>query len=284
MIRALLRFVLGCLLLPGLWVTAHAQAVSFPELNTAVPGHADTTYLDLARMIVPDLKADGEGFYAGTTPIEMRHILGDDQGGSPPPTVSLPNAAVLTVNAGGKQRLAMLFDLGQAQDSAEGFAALALYDLDGKPRLLDAVDVATDQSTYFREPAKLRIGPGDDAIITMSMHFNSNQNYVGTVLIVVRKDRFEPIDAIYTFDEKLCAYKRTQDMTFEALAGDPSHAPLKVTVTDTAASSGESCDEAPPEPSSHEVSVTYRWDAARSRYAGDSDAFEKLAAENAKRF
>ncbi|WFP63167.1 hypothetical protein [Mesorhizobium sp. WSM4904] len=284
MTSVLSRLVLACMLLPCLWMAADAQAVSFPELNSAIPGHQDVTYLDLARMIVPDLAAGDDGFYKGSAPIEMRHILGGDEGGSPPETINLPNAAVLSIKAGGRERLTMLFDLGQAQDSAEGFAVLALYDLSGKPRLLDAVNVGTDQSSYFRDPGKLALGPGDDALITMSTHFNSNQGYVSTILVVVRDDRFEPIDQIDTFDENVCAYRRTQDLSFQTPGDEKPYAAIRATVTDATVPSGENCEEPPPEAASRDISVTYRWDKAKSRYAKDSDAFEKLAAENAERF
>lgn len=43
-------------------------------------------------------------------------------------------------------------------------------------------------------------------------------------------------------------------------------------------------EEAAPNAVSHDISVTYRWNKARSHYARNSDAFEKLSAENAKRF
>ncbi|TIO07710.1 hypothetical protein [Mesorhizobium sp.] len=280
--RTLLRFILACLLLPCLWTAAGAQGVSFPDLGGTVPGHEDTTYLDLARMIIPDLAADKDGFYRGSVPIEMRHIEGPDSGGSPPETAGLSNAAALDVKAGGKDRLAMLFDLGGSSDSAEGFAALALYDLAGKPRLLDAVNVAIDRSTYFRDPGKLPIGPGDDVIITLSTHFNSNQGYVSTPLILVRDDRFELIDMIHTFDESLCTYRRTQELAFETVADGQPYAAIKATVTDATMPNGESCDDAAPEASSRDISVTYHWD--RTAYVRDSDALDKLAGENAKRF
>lgn len=278
------RLMFACLLLPSLWTAAHAQVAGFPELNNTVPGHQDITYFDLARMLIPDLKAGANGFYDGSAPIGMRDILGDDEGGSPPETTSLSNAAVLTVKTGGKDRLAMLYDLGQAQDSAEGFAVLALYDLTGKPRLLDAVNVAVDRSTSFHEPGKISIADGDDAVVTTSTHFNSNQGYVGTMLIMIRKDRFHLIDAIYTFDENYCAYRRTQNLAFKSLGGHKPFAPIRATVTDATVPSKESCEEAPPKATSRDISVTYRWDRAKSRYIRNSDAFEKLSAENEKRF
>lgn len=279
----LLRFVLALVLLPLCWSAAGAQAVGFPDLGSALPGRTDITYLDLARMVIPDLATDKDGFYKGGLPLKMRHIAGGDDGGSPPETTSLPSAAVLPIKAGGKNRLAMLYGLGDSPDSAEGYAVLALYDVVGKAKLLDVVNVAVDRSTYFREPNKLSIGAGDDVLITMSTHFNSSQGYVITPLIMVRDDRFELIDMIHTFDENLCAYKRTQNIAFQTIADQP-HASLKATVTDATAPSGESCDEATPEASSHEISVTYHWDKKTSHYVKDSDAFERLSAENAKRF
>lgn len=278
------RLMFACLLLPSLWTAAHAQVAGFPELNNTVPGHQDVTYFDLARMVIPDLKAGANGFYDGSAPIEMRDILGGGDGGSPPDANSLSNAAVLAVKSAGKDRLAMLFDLGQSQDSAEGFAVLALYDLTGKPRLLDAANVAVDRNTSFREPGKVSISAGDDAVVTTSTHFNSNQGYAGTMLIMIRNDRFYLIDAIYTFDENYCAYRRTQNLAFRSLGGRKPFAPIKATVTDATVPSKESCDEPPPKATTHDISVTYRWNKAKSRYVRNSDAFEKLSAENEKRF
>ncbi|RUT86974.1 MULTISPECIES: hypothetical protein [unclassified Mesorhizobium] len=281
---SLLRLILALMLAPFLWTAAGAQAISFPELGSALPGRTDVTYLDLARMVIPDLAADKHGFYRGGLPIEMRHIEGPDSGGSPPETSGFSNAAVLAIKAGGKDRLTMLFDLGDSPDSAEGYAVLALYDITAKPKLLDAVNVALDRGTYFREPGKLSVGANDDVLITMSAHFNSSQNYVITPLIMIRDDKFEPIDMIYTFDENLCAYSRKQDVAFQGIADGQPYAAIKVTVTDSTVLNGESCDDTPPRPESHEISVTYHWDKKTSRYTKDSDALDKLAGENANRF
>ena len=169
-------------------------------------------------------------------------------------------------------------------DSAEGYAVLALYDITGKPALLDAVNVAVDRSTSFREPGKLSVDAGDDVLITTSTHFNSSQGYVITLLIMIRNDKFELIDMIYTFDENLCAYRRQQEPAFQTIAdGQPRNA-IQVTVTDATLPSEESCDETPPAAVSTAISVTYHWDKAAARYVKDSDALDKLAGENAKRF
>lgn len=281
---SLFRVILAVTMLPFLWTAAGAQTVSFPELNSALPGRSDATYLDLARMVIPDLATDRGGFYKGALPIEMRHIEGPDSGGSPPEASSLSNAEALSIKSGGKDRLAVLFDLGDSPDSAEGYAVLALYDVTAKPMLLDAANVAVDRSTYFQKPGKLAIGANDDILTIESSHSNSNQNYVIASLIMVANDKLKLIDMIYMLDEHVCAFSRTQDIAFRAIAEGRRHAAIKVTVTDTTGPTGDSCDDAPPKMASHRISVTYHWNKKRSRYVKDSKAFERLSAENAKRF
>ncbi|TJX46906.1 MAG: hypothetical protein E5W21_21290, partial [Mesorhizobium sp.] len=270
--------------LPCLWAAAQAQTAGLADLGSMLPGRTDVTYLDLARMVIPDLAADKGGMFKGGPPIEMPHVQGPDAGGSPPDTSSFSNASALALKVGGKGRLAMLFDLGDSPDSAEGYAVLALYDTAGKPTLLDAVNVALDRDTYFQEPGRLSVGANDDILMTGSSHSNSEQNYMITLLVMVVGDKFKLIDTIYTFDERLCAYSHTQDVAVRTVKDGRSHAGIKATVTDTILPNEESCDEAAPKASSHKTSVTYHWSKKISRYVADSDAFVKLSAENEKRF
>ena len=175
----------------------------------------------------------------------------------------------------------LLLDFGDAADSANGFAVLALYDLSSGQRLLDAANVAYDRSTYFRDGASLAISGDTDAVVTMSTHFNSSQGYVTTALILPRGDRLELIDTIFTFDESLCEFRREQVPSFKVIgAAGGRFAPIEATVTETTTPSDESCGAKKPEPATRTITVTYKWDDAASRYAPDSDALEKLAVEN----
>ncbi|MBN9218227.1 MAG: hypothetical protein J0I79_09760 [Mesorhizobium sp.] len=277
------RLVFICLLLPLPWSQAVAQDAATVELKAAIAGHADTTYADLVRMVIPDLTAKDD-YHVGSSPIEMRHIAGPESDSSPPESSSIFSVAVFAMKAGGKDRLAMLFDLGQSPDSAEGYAVLALYDLTGKPRLLDAVNVATDRFTFFRQPGKLSLGADNDALMISSTHFNSSQGYMSTPVVLVRNDRFELIDIIDTFDENVCSYKRSQNLAFQSLEDGQPYRAIKADITDTTVPTGEDCGEEPPQAATSDISVTYHWDKTAARYVADSDAFEKLSAENAKRF
>lgn len=258
------RLIRALLVLPFLWSVSSAQNAGSAALDDVVPG-ASVTYLDLVRLIIPDLAASGNGYYRGGGPIDVRAIGGEDSGGEPPESAGLSDVEALPVQSAGRDRLLLLIDLGSSSDSAEGYAVLALYDLTGAPKLLDAANVAVDRFTSFREPARVAIADGDDAFLTSSLHFNSSQGYMISPLMMIRDDRLQLIDMIYTFDENLCDYKRTQNLAFKTTPGSRPYAAIKATVTETTAPNGDSCGEAPPA-SEREISVTYHWDAAKSEY------------------
>ena len=281
--RPLLALVL-CVL-PSLATSiAVAADVSFPKLEDNIPGHTDVTYLDLAKLIVPDLAKVADG-YQGHAVVDVRHIDGPDSREEPPETIVNPSLASVPIRVGGRDRLLVLVDLGGSEDAVADFAVLALYDLSAKPHLLDAADIGYDRDTYFRDPALLAVTEGSDAILTMSTHFNSSQGYVTTALILPRNDRLELIDTVLTFDEKACAFERAQASVFRVLAASPDHfAPIEATVTETTTPGEQDCGSEVPEAATRRITVTYRWDDAASRYVPDSDAFDRLAAEDEKRF
>lgn len=278
----LVRLALAFLLLVPMTRLSNAQGVSFPELDASVRGLEGITYLELVRQLIPNLALNGSA-YQGHDLIDMRNIAGPSDT-ERPSTISLSNVAALDVASDGKERLLLLVDLGQQAASAEGFAVLALYDLAGVPKLVDAANVAYDQNTYFRDPGRLPLGQGKDAVVTISTHFNSNQAYVTTVLILIRNDRLELIDSIFTFDEKLCSFTRTQEPSLRAIDRDGNtYGGIEVAVNETTALTGQNCEgEKTPEPGIRTISTTYRWDG--ERFVAASDALGKLAEENAERF
>ena len=187
------------------------------------------------------------------------------------------------VRSGGHDRTALLLNFGRGRDVV-GLAILALFDVTGEPRLLDAANVASGEHTYFLDPARLAVGSGDDLLAIGSTHANSGQSYTTAPLVLVRNDRLELVDMISAFDERLCAYERTQRLDLRQGAEEP-FADLVATVTERTTLTGEDCGAAaPPEPGERGITVTYRWDAEAGRYLPDSDAFAILARENEARF
>ncbi len=263
------------------WMTAglaFAEPMSFPDLTEPVAGRQDVTFADLVRLVAPEAGANGEGT------IDVRHIGGDAWSDPGPEAMRLLKLAAVPARSGGRDRTVLLLDFGPAQDNASGFVVLALFDVTGKPRLLDAADIAFDRWTAFAEPARLPVGEGDDLLVTRSTHFNSSQGYATTALILLRGDRFALVDTISTFDDRACAFERTQRLGIRQGTGTP-FADIRATVSErTTVSAGQCGEAAVPEPGTRNIAVTYRWDAADESYSADSDAFDVLARENERRF
>src|SRR5262245_43533913 len=90
---------------------AHDRNATTVSPADAVPGAQATTYLDLARQIVPDIALDKDGLYTGHQAIDFRHIGGADWKSDPPETITILEAAALPVKSDGQVRLLLLFRL-----------------------------------------------------------------------------------------------------------------------------------------------------------------------------
>lgn len=257
---------------------ALAQPVSQPEPADPLPGQTKWTYTDLVQLVAPGISLSGSA-YAGGQSLDIRHLAGwDDEG------VTLPEAGQLHISALPLDpRLVLLLDFGPAEYDVSDIAILALFDLANGPRLLDVANASSEQWTAFLDPAHMPLGDGVDLLLTQGTHHNSSQGYATSALILARDGRFELIDMISTFNEKLCAYERGQSLDVRPAAAEPL-ADIVATVTDEITISAETCPDAPPAPGTSETTVTYHWDAAAGRYRPDSDAFEVLARENETRF
>lgn len=269
------------------WTCAPANAgESFSAaLDDPVPGIQGVTYFDLVKQVVPDLQTAGYG-YEGHKIIAMRHIGGEDSASDPPETASLSSVAIMPVQSDGKDRLLLLMELGQPEFSVAKYMALGLFNVSDTPTLVDVADVGFDQITYFQDPDRLSLGDGKDMVLTSSQHFNSSQGYVTTALILIRNDKLQLIDTVFTFNDRFCGFDR--DETPEFHAGDRdgrTYSDIVATVTEVTKATDESCDgENPPKPGKRTFTVTYRWDEAASAFKPDSDAFDVLAKENEGRF
>jgi hypothetical protein len=279
------RIFLSLLLLLLPFSPAKAADIDFPPPDTAVNEYGITTYLDLARHFVPDIKPSDSG-YVGKTLIPMRHIAyanytaGDTEG------FGFYDISTVRMRADGKERLLVLFDLAQASGSSDGAAVLALYDVTKEIKLLDAANIGFDQSTYFFDQALMPVSESSDVILTMSTHFNSNQTYTTQSMIMVSHDKLELIDTAFLFNERLCTGERQQNIRYAANpnAGKP-YAPIAVFVTETTTASDADCGpDTKLVPGKRDIRVDYKWDAAAGNYARSSDALEKLAKANQERF
>lgn len=258
------------------------EVVVYPGPGEVVSGTNDVTYADLLRLVVADLEAGEEGF-SGSQLIGLRHIDAEMGDVEAPASIRAYRIAALPVGNEAGERLALFFDLGASAEGAEGFAVLALFDISGAPALLDAANVAFDRDSFLLAPYRLDLG-GGDLLLTSSAHHNSSQGYAAAALVLVRDDRLDLVDAVFTLSDRACAFDRTQRIDVSAVGGEP-FSDIQAIVTESTAATDEDCgDDTVPEPGERTISVTYRWDSNRSRYLPDSDAFERLARENEQRF
>lgn len=254
---------------------AFAEPVLRPDLADRVGGTEDVTFADLVRLVVPGT--------AGNETIDVREIGSEAIEDLEPESMAMLRLTAVPVRSGGNDRIALLLNFRSGRDVV-GLAILALFDVTGEPRLLDAANVASGDYTYFLDPARLTVGSGDDLLAIGSTHANSGQSYTTAPLVLLRNDRLELVDMIHAFDERLCAYERTQRLDLQQSAQEP-FSDVVATVTEVTTLSGDDCGEAPvPEAGTRLIIVTYRWDAGAQRYLPDSDAFDALARENEERF
>jgi hypothetical protein len=254
------------------------------DLGQPVMGQVQLQYLDLVRLAMPGLVQDGADYRTGK-PMRLPHISGEQGREEEIVAGTLIGAAsVLQVQSEGRKRLAMMLDLGQPAESAEGIALLALYDIESEPRLLDLANVAYDRETSFFHPGKLTTRNGNDTLLVASSHSNSNQTYRTFAMINLHGDRMRVIDTIFTLSDSACGFERSQRPRF-TVAGSARRPAIQVSVTETVTPRKADCGREPiPRAGKRTVSVSYEWRQQTGRFVKNSDAFERLAKETSERF
>lgn len=259
---------------------ASAAESRLESLDTPVAG-SDRTYLDLALAFVPDLAADGMSWKGSTLDADIagRFDLDEDW----PDGLTISGVETVAFEQAGRKELAVLFDFGLFNDVPQAPAILALYVLENEPRLVGSLNVGLDRETGFADPPILDLGGGANVLITRSSHWNSNQSYLITSLMLATEDGLEQIDSVLTFSERLCGLNRTQE---PAISVDSSGArpALRVLVDIREEKVEESCDTEPTPGPARTVTTSYRLNEKTGRYEPDSDALDALARDNMKRF
>lgn len=266
-----------------LWTTASlAQTVSSQdwqllEVTAEVPGHPGTSYSDLLKQIIPDLNIN-ENTATGHLVKPLRHIAAD-YGGELPASIAIGSLKVLTFMADGRMRIAILTDLGTVEAAVEQPTLLAVFDDGRLPKLLDAVDAGMDRDTSYGVPALLNIGRGNQALVTRSTHFNSNETFEITAMMILHGSRLKLVDTFFTYGVRTCNEEIRQLLTLEERpAGNANtYSDILATIEENSTLTGETCDgETPQEAVFDSTSAIYRWDTKTHNFVAVSDALEKF--------
>jgi hypothetical protein len=177
-------------------------------------------------------------------------------------------------------------DLGPSDGAVAEFVLLALFDIGGKPKLLDVVEVGSDRLTGFADQARLPLGHGTDLIHIDSDHFNSDEDFVKTELIFVRRGRFQLVAAAFTFNVKSCTFQLTEWPQVKTVADRRRRyrrivltIPEEVKLQPDLADCG---DEKAPRPFVRPFHAVFRWNAHRRAFQTTFSNLEKLDKENDK--
>lgn len=251
-------------------------------LEDRVESGLPATYLDLARHFVADLHGEGNDYKGGKIR-RVRHAAGRDSENTDLSLAVIDHAERLDLVSGGERRMALLFDFGQDGGFAQSFTVLALYALDGEVRLLDAVDVGLDQWTSPNESPVLPLASGESVLVFRSSHFNSQEAYLFTTLLLVRNDRLATIISYFTLDWQGCDDNDSvkQASSFRTLARR-KHIPdtIEVSVTASKIRGGDYCGEPVVEVSKRKQSVRFKWDSKLGRYRVPKDSLQRLQQAN----
>jgi hypothetical protein len=268
-----------------LFWTASGQA-GLVQPSDPVPGHSGLTYFDLMKLVVTDLapaRAGGEA--TAHQIVNYRHIEGKTYKTDPAGPVAIEYLMPLELHSDGKVRLALMADLGPSDGAVAEFVLFALFDIGGKPKLLDVVEIGSDRLTGFSNTPLLPLGHGTDLIWIDSDHFNSDEDFVNTELIFVRDDRFQLVDAVFTYNSKSCTFQLTEWPSVKTLADrGRRYRRIVLTIPEKVELQRDAdCgDEKAPRPFVHTFYARYRWNARRRAFVTTSSNLEKLGKENDK--
>ena len=274
------------LVIACLWCWTASGWAALVKPGDPVAGRADLTYFDLMKMVVTDLAPESSGDDAKAHQVVgYRHIEGKNAKTVPAGPIALQYLEPLEIHSDGKTRLVLMADLGPSDEAVAEFVLLALFDLHGKPKLLDVVEVGTDRLTGFSDHPLLPLGHRSDLIRISSDHFNSDEDFVNTELLFVQRDRFRLIDAVYTYNAKTCSYQLTEWPAVTTVADrGRRYRRIMLTVPEKVALQPDAdCgDEKAPQPFVRIFRATYRWNAHRRTFVTTSSSLDKLVKENDK--
>lgn len=256
------------------------------SLSDAVPGHPQSSVLDLMRQVVPDLAIDVDGHVQGGAMAPLRPIAGEESG-QVPTEMAINGVELVTLRSAGRPRTLLYSVLGRSDEAVAEVVLLALYD--ENLALLDAVDVGIYENNWFGDV--FAIGEGTDAVRLDSEHFNSSQGYDAAQLVFARDGKLALIDSIYFFSVKGGSYEELQSLAVTTHPDGAGYWPVTATIHATrtvepadADGAGESSAQPPAPPYDRQITQTYNWSASIGGYVAESDAFATLDAENEAKY
>lgn len=274
-----MKHLLLCLALTLFWMMSPVEAAPIRNIHAAVPGLSGRTWLDLVKQAVPDAEP-AEASIPGLTGREGMALrrLQDEPSGDWGETINIAGLDGEIFEVGGRKRIILALKLYDGD-----VAPLLLFDGEGEGKLLDAVDVRTDLHTSYDEPMTRALGKSGALVVSKGWHGNSNQSYRVNSLVLIGPEKFSFIGEFFVYGEADCRSQIIEKETIKLISTQPL-AEIQISIAHQVAKLRNDCSTMIGKPRTKVVPGSFKWDATRNAYVGETQQLDALAKENEKRF
>jgi len=259
------------------------------DLSSTITG-TKTTYLELIRKIIPDLKIDpndADVAIAHKT-IPFKHLSENTPAAALESDIKLDSFQPVWIKSDGRQVLLLELSLS-APDANQGTNyegeadIVAAFTMQPSIKLLDVMDVKTDRfSGFYEKPSIFPLTAQSDAFLVMSSHSNAGESYNDLNVLFLNHDRIETITGIFLFDTQGCGATFTQTPSFRALPGNSKYPNVMVTIKVKKDADSQDCDH-PTRGYVRTYQALYIWNVSKREYRTTSRQLEALDKFNRNR-
>jgi hypothetical protein len=260
-------------------------------LSNPILKGSQITYVDLFRKILPDLKNDSnvEARAIAHQSIPLRSLSGDGDAVALESDITIGDFELRRISNEGNSLFVLRADL-TAEDANqstpyEGEASLiALFRLEPKLELLDAMDIKTDRFTgFWGKTPVLRLDSRNGAFVVYSTHWNAGESYNDISLLFVDRGRLRVITNQFLYNTQGCGVTFTETPLFQASpAAGRKYPNVVVSVKLQKDADPENCSRRTPGYIRYYRAI-YQWNDAKGEYQADTRQIDRLDKFNKQR-
>lgn len=246
-------------------------------LMSTVKSDSKVTYFDLLRNLFPDLQADG----TATKTIPFRSMSNPRKREATEGGIKF-DFKPYWFNSEGRRLLLLWVHLEaeglNAATPYEGEAAvLAVFELEPKIQLLDALDIQTDRFPgFWKDRPVFRLNSRNDAFIVYSSHWNSGESYNSIEMLFVDGGKLKPIASLFTYETQGCGANFTETPEFRSVSDPGKKYPKVLIKVSLRRKPDDNTCEHPLPGFTRYYQGLFSWNAGKGRYENSSRQLDSL--------
>jgi hypothetical protein len=260
------------------------KAWQSPALSNPVQPGSKTTYFDLLRKLLPDLKADATAH----STISFRNISAPTARETVEGNITVDFKPYWFKNEG--QRLLLLWVSLAAEEAnahtpyAGEEELLAVFRLEPTVKLLDALAIKSDRFTgSWKDRPLFVLDPQNDAFIIYNTHWNAGESYLSLDMLFVDDGRLKNIASQFLFETQGCGANFTETPSFQSIPNPGNKYPnVLVKVKLTKKPDEDTCDH-PTRGYAKYYQGLYHWNSVKRKYESNAGQLAILDKFNEKR-